>query len=82
MPLMFLSLLQQDYSQDDLKEALEYACPHCSIPEPLVEQAAKSKEFCDVIGMCGPAEFMLNGKLIPIDQDDLDDGKAFEKIQD
>ena len=66
-PTQFLSQLSADISFEEALSLYNTFCKECTYDEEYLQPYERCKHFCEVTGLCGPSQWILNGKVLSID---------------
>lgn len=75
----FIDRIEYGMSPEKLTTILKETCIDCDIDIEYSHAGKRCEEFCETVGLCGPVQLLLNGKLLSIDPSHLIDESSIEE---
>ena len=71
LPFEFLQAVKYGMSPEEAQEILNDMCPDCDLNLEYSYMGKRCQDFCDTVGLCGPAQLVLNGRVLDLSEVDL-----------
>lgn len=79
LPIEFLQAIKYGISPEEAERILNEMCPDCDLNLEYSYMGKRCQDFCDSVGLCGPAEFVLNGRVLDFTEVNLANYEEFKE---
>ncbi|CAG9313509.1 unnamed protein product [Blepharisma stoltei] len=76
----FLMSMNKDTTIDDAINAFNAYCTDCEFDEELSHTVTRANNFCEESGICGPATWILNGRVLDVSINPEEEEESENKI--
>jgi hypothetical protein len=86
LAIEFLTELEFGMSPERISFILRSYCNDCELDLEYSYSAKRCQDFCNTVGICGPVQFLLNGRLLQLENkltenySSLEDAIGFELV--
>ena len=79
LPFEFLELVRFEWTDEEIAQQLRELCPSCEFDFEYSGLGRRCLSFCENVGLCGPAQLVLNGRVLELDDTDLTSFEALKE---